>query len=164
MKRETVLHVSDVAITTATVEIQVIRIGAKQMTLAVFRQLPHKDIFDDWGSLLADPWGWINYDWNGPQQPFIYSYDGVLYRCNVNIKECDSPKVLAQSKRQWNSKHSEYDLVATGKWIVAGGWDRDYSNFSGYEFESESGAKDYLQYHLKSVATLKTAPQLFIAV
>ena len=44
-------HVTDITISTATVDIQVMRIGTKQMTLTVFRQLPEMDIFDQWGDL-----------------------------------------------------------------------------------------------------------------
>lgn len=43
------------AVTTATVDVQVLRIGAKQMTLAVFRQLHRDDAFD------GPMWGTVNY-------------------------------------------------------------------------------------------------------
>src|SRR5215510_10980403 len=74
-------HIIDVSISTATVDIQVMRIGTKQMTLAVFRQLPYRNIFDRSGTLVAPTWGWVNYDRNGsPAKPFVFSFDGVLYR------------------------------------------------------------------------------------
>jgi hypothetical protein len=43
------------SVTTITVEIRTLRVGAKQMTLAVFRQLPR-------GNEITGPmWGWVNY-------------------------------------------------------------------------------------------------------
>ena len=48
------INVHEVAIKTATVEIKSLRIGAKQMTLGVFRQLVNEPILDEeTGELLG---------------------------------------------------------------------------------------------------------------
>jgi hypothetical protein len=55
---------------TATVNVQVIRIGKKQMTLSVFRQLPRRHVIWHDGEEMAlalrgEPWGLVNYFWDG---------------------------------------------------------------------------------------------------
>jgi hypothetical protein len=54
------LVASDVAIRTAQVEIRILTVNLKQMTLAVFRQLPLRgdhELLNGW----VQPWGWVNY-------------------------------------------------------------------------------------------------------
>jgi hypothetical protein len=56
------LTVSEVSINQVTVEIKVLKIGNRQVTLAVFRQLQEEDIFNfDTSELNGKPWGWVNY-------------------------------------------------------------------------------------------------------
>lgn len=82
-------------ITTVSVEVKAIRIGSKQMTQAVFRQLPVRGIWDEiTGMISGIPWGLVNYFWPGcakyPDAESDYSDrahlhvvfedQGVLYR------------------------------------------------------------------------------------
>jgi len=155
------LLVSNASISTATVGIQVMRIGTKQMTLAVFRQLPTKDIFDQYGYLLAPAWGWVNYDRDGRSpKPFVFSYEGILYRDRIDLEAYDNLSVKAQVK-----EGSYYGpRVPTGKWIITLS-DNDwiYPDIN-WVWTSEEGARTHLANRLISVAMLKAAPQLFIAV
>lgn len=48
-------------ITTATIQVQALTIGKKQVTLAVFRQLQETSLIKDDGTLLGEPWGIVNY-------------------------------------------------------------------------------------------------------
>lgn len=48
-------------ITTATIQVQALTIGKKQVTLAVFRQLQETALIKDDGNLLGEPWGIVNY-------------------------------------------------------------------------------------------------------
>lgn len=170
-------HITDVRITTATVDIQVMRIGTKQMTLAVFRQLPYRDIFAESGDLMGFPWGWVNYDrgeiHNGDQaKPFVFSYEGVLYRCDLYMRAQRSLKVhpqrytqrveghMSDDRREWISAHDEWRM--TGCWVIAP---------SGYEFarigptfNSEENANIYLENRVNGLKILEAAPQLFIGV
>jgi hypothetical protein len=163
-------HTTDIVITTATVDIQVIRIGTKQMTLAVFRQLPRKDIFDLSGNLLADPWGWVNYDREGRPKPFLFSLEGILYRWDVNVEQYETDlKVIArkelieghyntESPHQWIPP--AYEL--SGYWGICG---KQYApDLVDLAFLSEDGAAAHLENRLVSAAVLKAAPQLFIGV
>lgn len=55
------LTVQNAQITTATVEIQTLTVGGKQVTLAVFRQLKREPLVNDDGTLNGTPWGIVNY-------------------------------------------------------------------------------------------------------
>ncbi|MGB9791857.1 MAG: hypothetical protein ACPLTR_04675, partial [Thermacetogeniaceae bacterium] len=57
-----VIDVSQARLSKVSVEIQVVRVGDKQMTLAVFRQL-EKEPLINWRTLRfrGIPWGWVNY-------------------------------------------------------------------------------------------------------
>ncbi len=56
------LFAADATIQTATVEVKVMRIGKREMTLSVFRQLQEEPIIDEQtGKLTGEPWGRVNY-------------------------------------------------------------------------------------------------------
>lgn len=55
------LTVHNAQITTATVQVKTLTISGKQVTLAVFRQLPEEPLISDDGHLNGVPWGVVNY-------------------------------------------------------------------------------------------------------
>lgn len=57
-----VVSVDQAKLSKVSVEIQVVRVGGRQMTLAVFRQLKREPLID-WKTLQLRgvPWGWVNY-------------------------------------------------------------------------------------------------------
>lgn len=161
------LRVSDAHISTAAVEIQVIRIGSKQMTLAVFRQLPHRHIFDSYGKLLAPPWGWVNYDHDYGVTPFIFSWEGALYRFNVNLKAEWKRRVIEHKEEievpdpKWDGDRYSKKKVwkSTGDWYLHTDLDRDIGAFC-----CQAEAQEVLAERCASLTILEAAPQLFIAV
>jgi hypothetical protein len=62
---------------TVTVGIQTVRVGAKQMTIAVFRQLPilPERYFD-----ASQKWGFVRYNVDNAELWFVLAYEGKLYR------------------------------------------------------------------------------------
>jgi hypothetical protein len=55
-------HERSASVRTAAVSVQAVKIDAKQMTQAVFRQLPNRNVLDlETGEILGSPWGWVNY-------------------------------------------------------------------------------------------------------
>jgi hypothetical protein len=169
------LSINNARIMTATVDIQVVRIGAKQMTLAVFRQLPHKNIFDESGNLLTYPWGWVNYDRDDGRKPFIFSFEGALYRSNVNIDQHYKLIVKASVHSERIEGHldghnwipAKIISIPNGKWIITLPQECYYyweKHINIGDFPSEPAARGHLANRLKSVAILEVAPQLFIAV
>lgn len=82
------------SISTATIEVKAIRVSGKQMTLAVFKQLPRRSILDSMtGELIGDPWGTVNYYWDycclavngapGSHFHIIWTDGEVLYRDGI---------------------------------------------------------------------------------
>lgn len=57
----TQLTPQNATITTATIQIQALTIGKKQVTLAVFRQLREQPLIAEDGTLTGEPWGVVNY-------------------------------------------------------------------------------------------------------
>lgn len=139
------LTINDVVISTVTVNIQVMKIGSKQMTITVFRQLPIETIFDRDGELVSDPWGWVNYD---EGKWFVFSDDGILYRCKINFENYIGLKSI-----EVTYPHSEYP------WQL-------YSNSTGYSvpwsFTDKETAEEHRLLLLDSIMKLKDTPQLFI--
>lgn len=58
----TTVHVEQAQIRTARVEIRALTIDKRQVTLALFRQLPEREVIDfDTGTLRGPVWGHVNY-------------------------------------------------------------------------------------------------------
>lgn len=167
MSNNTNIKSNEATITTATVDLQVVRIGAKQMTLAVFRQLPGKDLFKPDGGLVAPPWGWVNYDYRSyGKRPYVFSEDGVLYRDDVDIRAYHQEPYIAEVKiKGFDRMQQKETWASTGKWGVA---TRKNNQFVGdlddRQFPSEEAGKVFLREWIKSAAVLDAAPQLFIGV
>ena len=163
------IRVDDVRVSTVTVEIQVIRIGTKQMTLAVFRQLPSKNIFGIDGNLRAAPWGWVNYETQWGCKQFVYSYEGGLYRCSVDVQANQKLQVREEIKEEeyahYDQQKHEYvkNQFPTGRWILEAGGG-DYNRYQVGFFSSKLNAQACLENRRNSIAILGTASQLFIAV
>jgi hypothetical protein len=92
------LDAQNAVIKTAAVEVKTLTISGKQVTLAVFRQLPEKNIlaFDydrngtpDFG-LLGVPWGIVNYHPDkceafAKHAHVVWQEEETLYRCRVYV-------------------------------------------------------------------------------
>ena len=66
MTRQRKVTVEEATLNVVGVSIKALQIGKKQMTLSVFRQLPHEAV---WNTFTRKPrgviWGRVNYFWNG---------------------------------------------------------------------------------------------------
>jgi hypothetical protein len=65
------IHVEDASLSTVSIEVKVLRIGKKQMTLAVFRQLPKRELIDEAGNIVGVPWGHVNYHQDCPEEEHL---------------------------------------------------------------------------------------------
>ena len=100
MPRVITAHVA--TIQTATVEIQTMKVGKKQVTMGMFRQLPYRQIIDpsalEWFARLGplddeqyfsfllhgQPWGHVNYWWYGADtEDYFYAHRGHIYYPNA---------------------------------------------------------------------------------
>lgn len=81
-----ILTTHEASVTTATVEIRTLTINGKQVTLAVFRQLPESPVLDcETGEFLGRPWGTVNYHPDKCQASsahlhVVWEKDGQLFR------------------------------------------------------------------------------------
>jgi len=73
---------TEATVKTVSVTIQSLTVSGKQMTLAVFRQLPKAEIFDENVDIVGTPWGTVAYHIKdeGPRW-IVVEKDGLLYRC-----------------------------------------------------------------------------------
>jgi hypothetical protein len=63
-----VLTVQNALVRSATVEIKSLTVSGRQVTQAVFRQVPYLPILQADGSLAGTPWGWVNYWWKDNEE------------------------------------------------------------------------------------------------
>ena len=79
------ISIDHAEIKTAGVELKVIKIDRKQMTLAVFRQIPYYSIIGDSNyTLRGTPWGTVNYYWGDQPDDGIH----VLWQHKNELRRC----------------------------------------------------------------------------
>src|SRR4051812_9584559 len=74
---------------TATIDVKIMRIDKKQVTLSVFRQLPEESIFLADGSLRGIPWGRVNYLWGDQEKRKVAFH--VVWQDGNKLKRCEVP-------------------------------------------------------------------------
>jgi hypothetical protein len=103
------LDASGVEITTATVEIRVLRVGRRQLTAATFRQIPAARLLDPAELTLAgEVWGWVNYLCEPGERNFVYQAGGELCRWAFDPRDIDpddretwpSPSPFSRMRRE----------------------------------------------------------------
>jgi hypothetical protein len=113
----------DVSIATATVELKVVTVNNKQMTLAVFRQLPRSSFMFALNECLTlrdrvrngdppRPWGWVNYHWADctthgrriAHRHLVFDHKGALFQCVVfDHNEHEAGEIIAMYE-WWNGR------------------------------------------------------------
>jgi hypothetical protein len=91
------IETSELSIATATITIRALHVNNRQMTQAVFTQLPKAALIEstdedyedlDEYRLAGNVWGWVNFSPKGDdpeQRQFIADIDGRLYRCPSRV-------------------------------------------------------------------------------
>jgi hypothetical protein len=89
------ISTAEAKVLTATIAVKVIRLGKRQLTQAVFKQLPTRHIINpEKFTLRGKPWGVVNYHWDGcgfepcgapggTHLHVVYVAGGKLYRSCV---------------------------------------------------------------------------------
>lgn len=87
---EKIVNVEKAEVASMTVQIAALRVGNRQVTQSVFRQLPLRFLFKD-GEPQGEPWGFVTYRWKGdgcrPLTPgcdnvqLVWQYAKHLCRC-----------------------------------------------------------------------------------
>jgi hypothetical protein len=117
----TALSASAASINTVSVTIKTLRVGTRQCTQAVFRQLPIQEFIDqETVELKGRVWGWINYNPDGlpEEKQFIYQHGNTLCRCPFYVRDI----LELDTRRQWPAPferlYSAYQSAAEN-WILA---------------------------------------------
>jgi hypothetical protein len=90
-----VLNAAAASMTTKTVTIRTLRVGAKQLTQSVFRQLPRRELIKESlpePTFAGTPWGWVNNSADGVlggSTQFIAQFGDELCRCTVRVEDAD---------------------------------------------------------------------------
>ena len=168
---------------TLSVTIQALHVNGKQMTLAVFRQLPVISPYNEDGSLAPlEYWGIVRYRINDLGSSWaVCSTGGRLYRGSIDIghKFNIDDAILKIKKARTNLDwwHSEKNALlerSHNGYSIRGNDPRSYGYRVPWSEEQRDGLEKEVAYSLgylkschRAEATnqaLKQLPQLFIAV
>lgn len=178
-----IVETKNASLDTMSVTIKALHVSGKQMTLAVFRQLPVISAFDSEGGLeLLDFWGLVRYPIKDEACLWaVASSEGILYRCSAEIgpwnvdraerlyQRCKTEHTLFKLWERW----AIYDLTPTGPEKICPSENRINPRCFDYKIGNNRYEKElceaeqrlhYLRIKESSVKILEKLPQLFIAV
>lgn len=104
---QTIINKHDVSVSTVAVEIQIVRIGGKQMTLSVFDQVIEESILDKRAtSLKGEAIGKIR---NKSKWFVLWTKNGELRKCELPILKREEPLASGALKvlREWFKKEDK---------------------------------------------------------
>lgn len=161
------LTVETALITTAAIEIKTLTVRAKQVTLALFRQLEEKQLVGDDGTLAGTPWGRVNYHPDKCADDLDHMHvvwqDGTELRRSQVYRPTDrywrrTPLQQPGVTDEWlalNYRQVKNDQRYGGAWYwnyrgvhcetTPGKWHKDYYSSPAYLGDSDSLAPDAVQ-------------------
>ena len=110
------ITVGSAAINTFTINVRVLQVGARQVTLSVFRQLPQEDLFDaETLTLRGRPWGCVNYKWGDCSQDqqhlhVVWQKDARLLRCCMEPFGWQEPYAVGRRHRDLSESRGDVAL------------------------------------------------------
>lgn len=126
---------------TLSVTIQALHVSGKQMTLAVFRQLPVLDETEE-----AVLWGVVRYDIKDQGDLWlVYSLNGCLYRRAINLTPYERTADFYDAQKYVRNAESSVQHYSEKL-------DR-YLGYSGYDVTEIQCELDKAKVHLKAVTT-----------
>ncbi len=103
-----VVHKDHAVIHTATIDVKIMRLGKRQVTQSVFRQLEEECVFDVGLELRGKLWGRVNYLWNGCP---AYTNYHIVWQKENELRRM--PLCLIKSLEHvcyWNHRDNTYQL------------------------------------------------------
>lgn len=98
MTMPTVLDKRHATVHTAAIDVKIMRLDKKQVTLSVFRQLDEELIFNADGTLRGTPWGRVNYTWKGNKNGTVFH---VVWQDGDKLKRSPVPKPNTRAVDDW---------------------------------------------------------------
>lgn len=157
---------SDAQIKTCSVEIRALVIGKKQMTLSVFRQLPSRHIIEPGVGLRGEPWGLVNYFWDGCGESekhlhVVHVMDGSLFRCCLSRLSASKHGVSPRNRSDELEAYGD----ATGLRYIDAAWTVDsYGPYYGLGRLGMVDIQSKIEWWNGVYDKLAALEQLFIAV
>ena len=157
---------TETKIHTFSVTIQSLTLKDRQMTLAVFRQLPQGRFYENTNGqrnpILGTPWGLVRYDIKDQGYLWIvHEHDGVLYRCSfpVHISLWTAKDAITELNHKINTLERESEWLKSSKDKIPGiRKDLDKAKLYLERKIIFNAEMDIL------ISELNKLPQLFIAV
>ncbi len=158
MSEERILTTEDVAITTLSIEVKVMKIGKRQVTLAVFRQLPEEPLIDHLtGKLKGIPWGRVNYHIECSDAVPVLTYGHETIR---KVFQEDGIKFTVPHLHVVWQKGNELRRSVVRDWTF-----REWPSYEEYvEFHADDEVENIAGAWMQSYRQLMALDQLFIAV
>ena len=129
MSEERILTTDDVTIKTLAIEVKVMKIGNRQVTLAVFRQLPEEPIISPYGVLSGIPWGRVNY--HVDCESLAYKHLHIVWQDGNKLKRAIALNWLVRSALQGGpySFHGRKDFEETTRRL----WEQSYAKLEALD-------------------------------
>lgn len=186
----TLVETKSASIDTLSVTIKALHVSGKQMTLAVFRQLPECHVFNKDGSFdITEYWGIVRYHIKDEGSLWaVRAVDGVLYRCDIDeylfksklntLKHgkqriYNSISYIEEQNKSIAATESIYILMNRIHPYGVGLKKKEDGNYIFYD-TTDNGLQNELldidndiktaEKNLNDLKTLTNLPQLFIAV
>jgi hypothetical protein len=102
------IHRDHAILHTVSVDVSVLRISNRQVTLSVFKQLDERKVLDTDGSLNGVTWGSVKYKWE--ETPAWADYY-VVWQDRTNLLRCPFPLV-----KSLQNKYQKKVLSSNGKY------------------------------------------------
>lgn len=181
------IETKSASLDTLAVTIQALHVNGKQMTLAVFRQLPVADAYKEDGSLAdIEPWGTVRYQIKDEAALWLVaSSGGRLYRCAADVpygRSVINSEQWVSGARDELAAYREWEPKARARaeWDAIPDDERQYpgppypNNSNNFRLGVESFYVEQLNEATASLAralvfkrtfgVISALPQLFIAV
>lgn len=98
-QRAYALHKQHAVVHTASIDVKIMRLDKRQVTMSVFRQLDEELIFAADGSLRGTPWGRVSYLWKDNREGTAFH---VVWQDGDRIKRSPVPKDwIAKMWNEW---------------------------------------------------------------
>jgi hypothetical protein len=183
------IDVNHAALHTATVELKMITVNQRQMTLSVFRQIPEKQLIDGALKLNGVPWGWVNYFWPDVDIPFeaksqaiqmLWQKDQTLYRSVIvsmphnlesNLHWLDDsrwrkfiPKAIRDAHKSWEEAVRKANVAWHKKHPHQSRLHSPQNKITAAETRSQKAFSKKVGEYQQVFKDLSAMDQLFIAV
>jgi len=97
-RRALALHKQHAVVHTASIDVHIMRLDKRQVTMSVFRQLDEESVFLTDGTLRGTVWGRVNYLWKDNPKGTAFH---VVWQDGDRLKRCAVPDLIDVGYDRW---------------------------------------------------------------